>query len=233
MSIPKWVRPDRQALLLKRFNQSGGFCIYGHSPCKGDWTDIQHRSCSHGVVCSQPNIGHLCRYKPDDPKQIIECKIYTHTKHLWHCAYSDHPCYTPFEAFYFQVETDLIKSWVNDDRSQRINERNAEIRREHITNFRIYPLHGKFSGVSQDIYFDNAPEFQIDGFGVSAVDLKPFVRIRLTSSETRIYVDLSDVVKPLSKHQKLKFKRYKHLGFDYQSRLIDACHKALKQYRQI
>ena len=30
---PKWVTPDRQAHLVRLFNDSGGFCVYGHKLC--------------------------------------------------------------------------------------------------------------------------------------------------------------------------------------------------------
>lgn len=33
MSNPKWATRDRQALLVKLFQESGGFCVFGHRPC--------------------------------------------------------------------------------------------------------------------------------------------------------------------------------------------------------
>lgn len=30
---PKWVKPERQAHLVKLFLKSGGFCVFGHKPC--------------------------------------------------------------------------------------------------------------------------------------------------------------------------------------------------------
>jgi hypothetical protein len=31
--MPKWATPLRQSLLVDIFNRSGGFCVYGESPC--------------------------------------------------------------------------------------------------------------------------------------------------------------------------------------------------------
>lgn len=33
MASPKWITPSRKAHLVKLFQDSGGFCVFGHKPC--------------------------------------------------------------------------------------------------------------------------------------------------------------------------------------------------------
>ncbi|MDD5094114.1 MAG: hypothetical protein PHV74_07030 [Dehalococcoidia bacterium] len=34
MTLPQWATPERQAYLVDLFRECGGFCVYGHKPCK-------------------------------------------------------------------------------------------------------------------------------------------------------------------------------------------------------
>lgn len=209
MSSPKWITPERQQRLVTLFNQSQGFCIYGHKPCKGHW---------------QPNIKAV---------SLGGNRVELVTTYNWRCDYADHPCYNPYDSFYVNTESRLITDWVNDDRRQLIAERQAEIKREHATNFRTYPLHGTFSGVSRDIYHDQQPCYYINGYGVSGVTCKPFVRLRIASSGVHLYVDISQALLPLSALQRRKARRYKHSGVTFNDRVDYLCQQAYFNFSNI
>ena len=59
----------------------------------------------------------------------------------------------------------LIKDWINDDKAQRQAEYQAEYKARHSTYERRYPLHGRFSAISQEIFYDNQPEYYLENLG--------------------------------------------------------------------
>ncbi len=240
---PKWVTPERQACLVKLFADSQGFCIYGHKPCKGQWTEQKSVVCAWGKPCSKPQPNELCRFKPDYGKPHLPCEVVHVTISHWHCAYGDYPCYgakerigilgnrlLEGECHYAQCEARLVKAWSADDRAQSLAEYQAEFKAIHKTNDRTYPLHGKFSGVSQDVFYDKQPEFFVEAIGVSGLTYKPFAKVRLASSFMRLHVDLKDTLKPVSKNKKRKALRYGKVTTDIQDKVHDACWLAVKHY---
>jgi hypothetical protein len=221
MSIPKWVTPERQAYLVRLFNQSHGCCIYGHTPCKGHFT-VKRIGVNH--------YGNEVEYR------------YTRR---WHCDYGDTHCYNAVwrmgvmgnlilegECFYNQVESRLIREWSLESRQDTIALNKIETIANHKTNDRILPLHGKYSGVSQDIYYSNQEDYFIDGYGINGITFKPFVKIRLASSKVRLFVDVSNVLKPLSKNQRHKALRYKHINFNIQNCIDLACIQAVMDFKR-
>ncbi len=240
---PKWISPARQAHLVKLFADSQGFCVYGHKPCKGQWTEQKSVVCVWGKPCSKPQPNELCRFKPDDGKPHLPCEVLHLTFTRWRCDYGDYPCYTQKEFVnelgdtvikgecYFKPYQDgLIKEWALSDRQQTLAEYQAESKAIHKTNDRTYPLHGKFSGVSQDVFYDKQPEFFVEAIGVSGLTYKPFAKVRLASSFMRLHVDLKDTLKPVSKNKKRKALRYGKVTTDIQDKVHDACWLAVRHY---
>ena len=135
------------------------------------------------------------------------------------------------ECHYNQIEARLIKEWVNDDRLDRLGLKRVEDIEAHRTNDRTYPLHGRFSGISQDVYYNNQPEYFIEGYGVSGLNFKRFAKVRLASSPIRLYVNLADILKPLSKNARHKATRYKRIPITLQARIDYACLRAVKDFK--
>ncbi len=240
---PKWVTPERQACLVKLFADSQGFCVYGHKPCKGQFIESKSVVCVWGKICNNPNSNGWCRHTPETNKPHLPCEVIHITKKLWKCAYGDYPCYTAkerigvlgnrmFEADcqYQQYVNRLVKAWVSDDRAQTLAEYQAEYKARHGTNDRRFPLHGQFSGVSQDVFYDQQPEFFVEAIGVSGPTFKPFAKVRLASSFMRLHVDLNDTLKPISKNKKRKALRYGKVTSDIQAKVHDTCWLAVKHY---
>ncbi len=86
---PKWAIPARQAHLAKLFADSQGFCVYGHTPCKGHWSEKITVVCKWGYLCNNPNSGDMCRRKPDDGKPHLPCEVLNLTFTRWRCDYGD------------------------------------------------------------------------------------------------------------------------------------------------
>ena len=66
--------------------------------------------------------------------------------------------------------------------------------------------------------------------GISGLTLKPFAKLRLASSGTRLYVDISDVLKPLSKNARRKAVRYGKSDNALLNDINATCYQAVKHY---
>ena len=125
---------------------------------------------------------------------------------------------------------DQIKYWIDDDRERVRYEWELERRALHHTSDRVLPLRGQFSGISRDIYHDTQPFFFIEKTGISGLTFKPFAKLRLASSGTRLYVDISDVLKPLSKNARRKAVRYAKSDNALRNEIYSLCSTAVKKY---
>jgi len=145
------------------------------------------------------------------------------------CVFGHPKCTIPEHHYEIFIDN-LVADWIADDRAQKQAEWKAEFEARHSTNERTYPLHGRFSGIGQDIYYDNQPEFYLEGLGISGLTFKPFAKLRLASSYVRLHVDLEDILKPVSKSQKRKAIRYGKIPTDLQDKINDRCWQAVKHY---
>ena len=145
------------------------------------------------------------------------------------CVFGHPKCTIPEHHYEIFIDN-LVADWIADDRAQKQADWQAETKARHSTNERTYPLHGRFSGIGQDIYYDNQPEFYLEGLGISGLTFKPFAKLRLASSYVRLHVDLEDILKPVSKSQKRKAIRYGKIPTDLQDKINDRCWQAVKHY---
>lgn len=145
------------------------------------------------------------------------------------CVFGHPKCTIPEHHYEIFID-DLIADWKASDRQDRQADWQAEFEARHSTHERTYPLHGRFSGIGQDIYFDNQPEYYLEGLGVSGLTFKPFAKLRLASSYIRLHVDLGDILKPMSKSKKRKSVRYGKIPKDIQDRISVRCWQAVKHY---
>ena len=199
---PKWVNATRQDYLVKLWTKYGNQCLSGHKAC--------------------PVLAHYVHY---DSKMVlvphaktIPC-VDTHGNPLKDSQ--GNPLYlTVFELRKDYLKTKridrlyelkseaIIKDWIADDQRQAYESWQAEFANRHKDDDRKYPLHGKFSGIAKDIYYDRQPQFYLENLGISGLTFKPFAKLRLASSNVRLFVDIAAVLKPLSKNRKRKALRY-------------------------
>lgn len=102
----------------------------------------------------------------------------------------------------------MIAVWSADDRAQRQAEWQAERKRLHSLGERRYPIRGQFSNIGRDIFFAEQPLHYVEGLGVSGLTFHPFAKVRIASSYMRLFVDLGDTLKGISKSRKRKAIRY-------------------------
>jgi hypothetical protein len=123
------------------------------------------------------------------------------------CVYGHKKCLIP-EHHYFLYSEFLIKDWKQVDKEQRQADWEAERKAIHSLAERTYPIRGQFSAVSRDIFAESQPLYYFEGQAVSGLTLTPFVRVRIASSYIRLYVDLGEALRQVSKSKRRKAIRY-------------------------
>lgn len=208
MTVPNWVNPSRQAVLVKLFQQSSGFCTFGHYPCQGKWQTTTTTVCKWGNICSKPMPdGELCRYRPQDGKPHLPCQTLTVVVTKWHCAYG-HSCYLPYDSHFEIYANRLIREWVSDDKGARLDNWKAESEKLHSLGETKEPIRGRFSNISREIILANQPTYYLDGLGISGLTFTPFAKIRIANTYLYIYVDLGNSLKAVSKNRRRKAIRH-------------------------
>jgi len=123
------------------------------------------------------------------------------------CVYGHKKCLIPEHHYYLYSEF-LIKDWKQLDREQSRADWEAERKALHNLGERTYPITGRFNAISRDIYAGQQPLYYFEGQSVSGLSLKPFVKVRLASSYMRLFVDLGEVLREVSKNKRRKAIRY-------------------------
>jgi hypothetical protein len=101
----------------------------------------------------------------------------------------------------------IIGYWKLDDREAKQALWEVERKAIHSLNERNYKA-GRFGSVSSVIFHESQPLYYIDGLGMSGITLKPFVKVKLSSSYTHLYIDLGESLRKVSKNRKRKAIRY-------------------------
>lgn len=135
----------------------------------------------------------------------------THLVNLFHvsrgfCVFGHKCCPNP-SHHYEDFINDLIRDWVSDDKAQRNALWQVERRQLHSLGESREPLRGRFSIISRDVFFTEQPRYYVLGFGISGLTLKPFAKVRLSSTFIVLYIEL-DKLREVSKAQKRKSVRY-------------------------
>ena len=123
------------------------------------------------------------------------------------CVYGHKKCLIPEHHYSIYTEI-LIRDWKQSDRDDRLADWQAERRVIHSLGERTYPIRGRFSAIARDIFAGQQPLYYFQGQAVSGLTLKPFVMVRLASSYMRLFVDLGEALRGVSKSKRRKAVRY-------------------------
>jgi hypothetical protein len=123
------------------------------------------------------------------------------------CIYGEQNCIIPEHHYEVFIES-LINDWKADDRETNRVEWKNERKIMHALNEKTLPMRGRFNGVSSDIWHDSQPIYYLESMGMDCLKLKPFAKVKLSSSYQHLYVDLGDSLRSVSKNQKRKAIRY-------------------------
>jgi len=223
--LPKWATLDRQNCLVRLWASYGNKCLLGHTACPilSHYLQVETK----GVKTAIP-IQVACRYRDGSPQVDSNGnpKFLTQYKTI---AIPIKSVITT--RLYDKIAGLVIAGWIEDDRIQRKVDWLAEEKAIHSLGERTYPLRGQFSAISQSIYADTQPLYFLEGLAISGLTLKPFAKIRIASSYMRLFVDLKDTLKPVSKNKRRKAIRYgKPLPKDIEANLQQTVGKAVRHY---
>ena len=123
------------------------------------------------------------------------------------CIFGHENCTIPEHHYEVFIEG-LIGDWKAEDRAQASLDWKAESKAMHSLGERRLPIRGRFSNIANDIFHDKQPLFYIEALGMSGLKLQPFARVKLSSSYMRLYVDLGNSLKAISKNKRRKAIRY-------------------------
>ena len=223
--MPKWASAERQAHLVQLWAEFGNRCLEGHYLCpipehymarqvkavkvaKPEWVKCQDGQ-GNPILDAEGKQAFVKVYRLSTSQIVIEfaCRLYD--------AKSE----------------SQIEVWKAQDRQQRQAERRIERRRLHSLGERRFPLRGQFSTIAQDIFFASQPSHYLEGLGISGLTFQPFAKVRVSSSYMRLYVNLGDTLKGLSKTKRRKALRYgKALPPEVQKRIELLCSLAVRHY---
>ena len=123
------------------------------------------------------------------------------------CVFGHKQCLIPEHHYYLHTEY-LISDWKQMDREQSQADWLVEHKAMHTLGERSYPVTGRFNAISRDIFGSNQPLYYLEGQSVSGLTLLPFVRVRIASSYVRLYIDLGEALRQVSKSRRRKAIRY-------------------------
>ena len=123
------------------------------------------------------------------------------------CVYGHKKCLIPEHHYHLYTEF-LIQNWKQLDREQRQAEWEAERKVIHSLGELRYPVLGRFNAISKDIFAGTQPLYYWEGQSISGITLKPFVKVRIASSYMRLFIDLGEALREVSKSKRRKAIRY-------------------------
>ena len=146
------------------------------------------------------------------------------------CVFSESPCANPDQHHYEYFTDALVKDWIRDDREARA----YMLKLQRIALHRMNEqgaIRGRFNSISRNIFFDAQPRFYMEAIGISGLTFRPFAKVRLASTFTRLHVDIGEPMKKVSKNRRRKAVRYcKALPVDVQKDVDMLCSKAVIDY---
>lgn len=146
------------------------------------------------------------------------------------CVYGHKNCQISEHHYSIYSEL-LIKDWQKLDKETASALWNIERKALHHTGERRHPTRGQFSAIAKDIHADSQPLYYLDGKGISGLTFTPFVRVRIASSYIRLYVDLGEALRQVSKSKRRKAIRYgKPLPLSVKQQISLKVLEAVKDY---
>lgn len=145
------------------------------------------------------------------------------------CVYGHKDCLESKHHYELFIDS-LIANWQADDREQASLDWQVESKALHSLNEPKYTM-GRFGSISRIIFYDQQPLFYIEALGISGVKLQPFAKVKMASSFIRLYVDLGDSLKGISKNKRRKAIRHgKPLPATTEARVRELVWLAVRDY---
>ncbi len=202
MSKPRWVNPDRQSHLVSLFAESGLKCQQGHTNCP----TLEHYLHTESKISSVAKAVDVQCYNSNG--DVLRDK---QGNTLYLTVYKSVPVIETKQSLLTQYELlseTAIDNWIAEDRQKTQQLWKAERYLMHSLSEKRLPLRGRFNNISSEIWHNQQPIFYLESLGMDGLKLKPFAKVKLSSSYQYLYVDLGDSLRGISKNRKRKAIRY-------------------------
>jgi hypothetical protein len=202
MTKPKWVNPTRQAELVRLFVEGGNNCLLGHKNCPipEHYLHVKYKLSTIAKAVNARCFDSNGNTLTDGNGNELYITVYESEKVIE----QNQSLVTQYEL----LSDNAIKYWQADDRQQTQLEWKAERKAIHSLNESSLPLRGRFSNISSVIWHESQPIYYLESIGMNGLTLKPFALVKMASSYQRLYVDLGDSLRSISKNRKRKAIRY-------------------------
>ncbi|MBI4288978.1 MAG: hypothetical protein HY671_11190 [Chloroflexi bacterium] len=189
---PLWATPERQAQLVKLWEQHGNRCLQGHLNCP----DMGHylRQTQKLEIAAR-EVTLVCE---EGPAKGVEFRTFGVKRFIV-------PTEEWIGGVYFLKEEDAIAYWKAEDRDRRAFLHRKEQRQLHALPDITH--RGQFDSIARDEFMMKRPLWEIAAYGVNPLTLEKVARVIIHGTHETLWVDLSGLKKP-SKNQKHKYARY-------------------------
>jgi hypothetical protein len=123
------------------------------------------------------------------------------------CVFGEANCTIPEHHYEIFIES-LIDDWQAEDREQSKLDWQAERKLMHSLGEKSLPIRGRFNNISSEIWHNQQPVYYLESIGMDGLRLKPFAKVKLSSSFQHLYIDLGESLRGISKNRKRKAIRY-------------------------
>jgi len=161
-------------------------------------------------------------------RQVVLVKLFLDSSGF--CIFGHRNCPIPEHHYEVFIEG-LISDWKAEDREQAKLDWEAESKAIHSLGERKFPIRGKFSAISRDVWHDTQPLYYLEALGMDGLKLQPFAKVKIASSYFHLYIDLGDSLRSTSKNRRRKAIRYgKALPLEVEARVRKLVTLAVKDY---
>ena len=193
-NMPLWSTPERQQHLLTLFHRHGNQCLKGHAVCPEPSHYIAHE------VKMEWEAVELWKPCFDEYGQKTGGKV-----QVW--GKKRTAVYEPIQQrLYNRIAEAAIESWKDEDRERCSYEWKLEQR--HIQDGTYGKFGSTFDPVDRDVYVNSRPAYFLVGMGVSPINAKRVVLIRIASTGIHLFVDVGPAVQEIGKNARRKAMRY-------------------------
>ena len=197
MTLPLWSTPERQAHLVRLFEEHGNECLQGHPVCP----DLAHY------------VGHDMKMEwqaVESWKACVDSDGIKTGQHIQVWGKRRVAVYEPIlQRLYNKIAEAAIHSWIAEDRERRNYEWKLEQRQ--IQDGTYGRFGGTFDPVARDVYVNGRPAYYLVGLGVNPFTFKRVALVRIPSTSIHLFVDVGEAIQEVSKNAKRKAMRHGRL----------------------
>ena len=145
------------------------------------------------------------------------------------CVFGDDPCPHPYDHHYVPFVEGLIKEFIADDRADDAVLWRLERERMHRVPDAIF-RQGRFDTVARAEFLANQPACYLQGLSIDPLTFLPTAKVRIPSTFSVLFVDVSDAFKGLSKSARRRAIRRGGISPQVQDAIIRLAHRAVADW---